>query len=66
MFAKVLALTGLAAYAEAQSAVVMNYSATPPMLTNNSADVLQSSVSLSFSELVNGVNSYTVISQTFM
>ena len=63
---KSFAAATLASYTAAQSAVVTEYSVSTGTIQNTgkTEDVATSSLSMIYQELVNGVNSYTVMNQT--
>jgi len=66
MFKSSFAAAIMASYAAAQTAVVTNYSVTTGTLQNAAkADVATTGLSMVYQELVNGVNSYTVMNDTY-
>ena len=64
---KSFAAATMASYTAAQSAIVTEYSVSTGAIQNaaRTADVATTSLSMVYQELVNGVNSYTVMNQTY-
>ena len=64
---KSFAAATMASYTAAQSAVVTEYSVSTGTIQNTgkTEDVATTSLSMIYEELVNGVNSYTVMNQTY-